>query len=54
MNDGTDERMSGQGGKGRDIHKGRLHSRKGKGQKGERPRSINCFSLSPDSTSSVP
>jgi hypothetical protein len=54
MNDGIDKWMSGQRGKGRDIHKGRLHSRQGKGQKGEGPRSINCFSLSPDSTSYVP
>jgi len=50
MNDGIDEWMSGQRGKGRDIHNDRLHTRQGKGQKDERPRSINCFSSSPNST----
>ena len=34
--------------------KAEMHSGKVKGQKGEKPRSISCFSLSPDSKSYVP
>jgi hypothetical protein len=49
MNDGIDEWMSGQRGKGRDIHKSRLHTRQRKGQKGERPCpfivSVNLLTL---------
>jgi hypothetical protein len=48
MNDEIAEWMSGQEEKGRDIHKGRLHSRKGKAQrrvKGQGPLIVSVYDL---------